>query len=195
MSRASEHLLLPVTGLLLAGGAGRRMGGEDKGWIEYRGTALATHALRPLERYAREILISANRNHERYAALGYPVVADAETGFAGPLQGILAGLAAAHFDWLAVVPVDAPHLPDDLLWQLWQLRRGVPLVVARDEHDIIPVIALLHRRLLSLLQRFVTSGQRRAGDFFATIPQQQLRLRAEELRNCNTPADLQEPIA
>ncbi len=195
MAIANDHRTLPLTGLLLAGGAGRRMQQQDKGWVEYQGRPLLHHSLRPLERHAREILISANRNQERYSALGYPVLADAESGFPGPLHGLLAGLAVAQQDWLAFVPVDAPALPDDLLWQLWVRRKGVPLVLAEDEHAPIPVIGLMHRRLTRLLQYYLDSGERRAGAFFAKIPQHRLPLAPAATLNCNRPEDLQGTIA
>ena len=195
MSLPSESLLLPITGLVLAGGAGRRMGGEDKGWLSFAGRPLVQHALRPLRSHAREILISANRHQERYAALGYPVLADAQEGFPGPLHGLLAGLMVAQEDWIAFVPVDAPHLPRDLPLQLWHQRKGVPLVLARDEHSVIPVIGLMHRRLTGLLRLFLSTGQSRAGDFFAPIPQHHLHLSALAARNCNRPEDLEESFA
>ena len=195
MPTGYEQNLLPMTGLLLAGGAGRRMDNRDKGWLEYQGRPLVHHALRPLQRHAREILISANRNFERYATLGYRVLPDAESGFPGPLHGLQAGLDAARHDWLAVVPVDAPALPEDLLWQLWHLRKGVPLVLAEDAQGVIPVIGLVHRRLAGPLRQFLGKGQRRAGDFFAVMPQRRLRLSTPEALNCNRPEDLQQTIA
>ena len=195
MATTSEGGTLPITGLLLAGGAGRRMQQQDKGWVEYHGRPLLHHSLRPLKRHAREILISANRNQERYGALGYPVLADAESGFPGPLHGLLAGLAAAQQDWLAFLPVDAPALPDDLIWQLWVQRKGVPLVLAEDEHGPIPVIGLMHRRLIRLLQHYLDSGERRAGAFFDKIPQHRLPLSLAESLNCNHPEDLPGTIA
>lgn len=195
MGNKQEQILLPISGLLLAGGAGRRMDHQDKGWVEYQGHPLVFHALRPLQRHARAILISANRNLERYASLGCRVLPDAERGFPGPLHGLLAGLEAAQQDWLAFVPVDAPNLPENLLWQLWERRKGVPLVLAEDERDVIPVIGLMHHRLASPLRHFLASGQRRAGDFFAAIPQHRLPLTLQEAQNCNHPEDLQGSVA
>jgi molybdopterin-guanine dinucleotide biosynthesis protein A len=84
-----------VTGIVLAGGQGRRMGGVDKGWVELAGMPMIAHVLRRLTPQVADILINANQNLERYRALGHPVFADTVGGFAGPLAGLHAGMAHA----------------------------------------------------------------------------------------------------
>src|ERR1700710_1310669 len=113
-----------ITGLLLAGGRGMRMGGVDKGLQMLHGEALAQHVIRRLAPQTGALLISANRNPERYAALGAPfgasVVADIDTlpAFPGPLAGLLSGLRAARTGYLLSAPCDTPGLPVDLAARL-----------------------------------------------------------------------------
>src|SRR5512134_30781 len=101
-----------ITGLVLAGGRGERMGGADKGWVQYRGRPMIEWVVERFRPQVGQLLISANRNLERYAALAH-VVADSDSGatdaYAGPLAGVLAGLHCAQTDWIAIVPCDAPH--------------------------------------------------------------------------------------
>jgi len=111
-----------VTGLVLAGGRGERMGGVDKGWVVYEGRPLIVSVVQRLAPQVGALLISANRNVERYAALA-TVVEDDTTllngePFAGPLIGVLSGLRHARTEWVAIVPCDAPHLPFDLVRRL-----------------------------------------------------------------------------
>jgi molybdopterin-guanine dinucleotide biosynthesis protein A len=107
-----------ITGLVLAGGRGQRMGGADKGLQPWQGRALVDHALARLAPQVAQVIISANRHLDAYASRGWRVLADAEDGFPGPLAGMLAGLRAAPTPWLAVVPCDAPRLPEDLVARL-----------------------------------------------------------------------------
>ncbi|MCE5388488.1 MAG: molybdenum cofactor guanylyltransferase [Acidithiobacillus sp.] len=190
MQQSPIPAILPVSALILAGGAGSRMGGVDKGWLSFQGQPLIEHALRPLRPYAREILISANREQARYGALGYAVLSDAESGFPGPLHGLLAGLETCREAWLAFVPVDCPLLPDDLLPRLWSLRRGYPLVAVADDQGLVPVMGLIHRRIQGPLRQYLRSGKRRATEFLASLPHQTLPLADSQLLNCNYPADL-----
>jgi molybdopterin-guanine dinucleotide biosynthesis protein A len=106
-----------ITGVVLAGGQGSRMGGVDKGRQLFRGLPLAEHAVRRLSPQVGGMLISANRHLDAYAMLA-PVVSDSIPGFAGPLAGILAALRAARTPLLACVPCDAPFFPMDLVARL-----------------------------------------------------------------------------
>ncbi|MGC7405224.1 molybdenum cofactor guanylyltransferase MobA [Pandoraea pneumonica] len=107
-----------ITGLILAGGRGQRMGGRDKGLQLYDGRPLAAHVLARLAPQVGTVLISANRNHATYAALGADVISDETQDFAGPLAGMLSGLRAAKTEYVLVVPCDSPLLPDDLAVRL-----------------------------------------------------------------------------
>lgn len=181
---------LPVTGLILAGGAGRRMGGVDKGWVHWRGSTLIKQAIHIIQTDSTEILISANRHLDQYRALGYPVITDANNGFEGPLMGLSAGLAAAREDWVASIPVDSPLLPPDLLRQLWQAKMDKDLVVVRSDTGLHAVVILCHRRLLPHLQHYLDQGGRKAQEWFQDMDYATLHLDEVLLRNCNSPEDL-----
>jgi molybdopterin-guanine dinucleotide biosynthesis protein A len=122
-----------VTGLVLAGGRGLRMGGVDKGLQPWHGRPLVDHAIARLAPQVAQVLISANRHRDDYARRGCPVLADDAGDYPGPLAGILAGLRAARTPWLAVVPCDAPRLPADLVARLAAalVGDGVGTVVQR----------------------------------------------------------------
>src|SRR3954467_2445754 len=103
-----------ITGLVLAGGRGSRMGGVDKGLQLHLGEPLARHALDRIAPQVGPRMISANRNLDAYRAMGVPVWPDAVSDYAGPLAGLLAGLQHADTPWLVTVPCDSPDFPDDL---------------------------------------------------------------------------------
>lgn len=151
------------SGLILAGGAGRRVGGRDKGWIEVDGVALARQVHARLAPQVDDVVISANRNQERYAELG-TVVGDqfhSETEpYAGPLAGLAAGLAAARHEWVLCVPCDTPALPTDLGERLWAGRGAAPLAVARSGDQLQPTLCLLHRSMAAALATALASGSR-----------------------------------
>ena len=141
-----------ITGLVLAGGRGQRVGGVDKGWLVYEGRPLIVSVI---ERFAPQVgplLISANRNVERYAAYGEVVSDDpadvSGEHFAGPLIGVLSGLRRARTDWVAIVPCDAPHLPADLVARLMRATVSTKAMAAcASVHgQIQPVFALVKPR-------------------------------------------------
>src|SRR5687767_10821159 len=109
---------MSITGVILAGGQGRRMGGADKGLVEFLGKPLISHVIQRLSPQVDEILISANREMETYAALGHPVMADALEGFAGPLAGLHMGMTEARHPYVLTVPCDTPLLPMSLVERL-----------------------------------------------------------------------------
>ncbi len=167
-----------ITGLLLAGGRGMRMGGVDKGLQTLHGDALALHVLKRLAPQTGPLLISANRHRERYAELGAPfgatVLADTLPGFPGPLAGLLAGLRAAQTDYVLSAPCDTPNLPADLAARLAQAldaRRAeiatVTTTNAAGESSIHPVFALVHRSLADDLAAFLEAGERKVRAWYA----------------------------
>ena len=114
-----------VTGVILAGGMGRRMGGADKGLVELNGRPMVSQVIARLGPQVAELLINANRNAEQYASFGYRVIADVVGGFAGPLAGLERGLSEARHDLVVTAPCDSPFLPHDLvsfvlLWNMLQ---------------------------------------------------------------------------
>lgn len=155
-----------ITGLVLAGGRATRMGGSDKGLVEFGGRTLVERVLERLRPQVASLLISANRNVERYRALGAcPVLLDADDGlepFPGPLAGMLAGLRAARTPWVAVVPCDAPFLPADLVCHLADALAGSRAAVAYGGPKIEPLFCLLNVDLADDLAAALAHGERRA---------------------------------
>lgn len=157
----------PVSAVILAGGRATRMGGEDKGWVELAGRPLIAHVLERLRPQVDEILINANRSHDRYQALA-PVISDNNRDYLGPLAGMQAGLAAARHDWVLFVPCDGPALPTDLMSRFRAaLTPATELVVAHDGDWLQPVVALLHTSLLPSLSAALAGGERKIDIWFA----------------------------
>ena len=161
-----------ITGLVLAGGRGSRMGGVDKGLQPHRGQPLALHALQRLRPQVGAVMVNANRNSAAYAAMGVPVCTDALPDHPGPLAGFLAGLAHCETAWLVTVPCDTPHFPVDLVACLAQAAHAshadVAMATTREldgsgqaRVQVQPVFCLLRASLLLSLQRFTASGQRK----------------------------------
>lgn len=155
-----------VTGLILAGGRGERLGGADKGWVVHEGRPLIESVI---ERFAPQVgplLISANRNVERYAALSTVVEDDAEAAhgehFAGPLIGVLSGLRRARTEWVAIVPCDAPRLPRDLVQRLADAASNdnATAVCARVNNQLQPVFALVRTQSADDLAGSIAAGER-----------------------------------
>ena len=160
-----------VTGLILAGGKGSRMGGVDKGLQAFRGRRLVDHVY---ERFAPQvggIIINANQNHEEYRTFGVRVVSDAIGGYAGPLAGLHAGLSVSKRPFLASVPCDSPFLPADLIERLYQRidETGAELAVAKTGEQPHPVFSLMRRGVLDHLTEFLKSGGRKIDAWYATL--------------------------
>ncbi|WP_199153717.1 molybdenum cofactor guanylyltransferase MobA [Chromobacterium sp. ASV23] len=183
-----------VTALLLAGGQGSRMGGVDKGWVELDGVALAERVATRLRPQADALLISANRNLERYAALGQVVTDAAEFANCGPLAGLEAGLAACATPWLLTAPCDLPLLPENLAARLLApLRDGrSQLAVARSAGQAHPVCMALSITLLPSLRDYLRGGGRRVREWQAQAGALAVDFddAPQAFRNLNTPQDL-----
>lgn len=188
-----------LTGLILAGGRGQRLGGVDKGLQPWRGLPLVDHALARLAPQVREVMISANRNAAEYATRAARVLADASDDFPGPLAGILAGLRAAATPWLAVVPCDSPLLPADLFERLASGLGEVRGAVVQREHGadglrLEPVCCLLSTTLADDLARYLGAGGRKVEGWVARHAAPVLFDRPDDapaFANVNTPADLE----
>jgi molybdopterin-guanine dinucleotide biosynthesis protein A len=183
-----------ITGLILAGGQASRMGGADKGLLEWRGRPLVTHALERLRPQVGSVIINANRNLDRYHALGAPVVPDEDGGlepFPGPLAGWLAGLRECRTAWLACVPCDAPLLPLGLVQHLADALAGSRAAVAFVHDRIEPMFCLLHVDLTVDLEHALQQGERRAAYWLRGIGAAPAEfLDPVAFANVNTPADL-----
>ena len=172
--------LLPanLTGLVLAGGRGTRMGGVDKGLQLLHGETLALHVMKRLAPQTGALLISANRHPEAYAALGLPfgatVVADTVAEFPGPLAGLLAGLRASRTEFMVSAPCDSPALPSDLAARLAHAldahQADIATATTVDTHgetSIHPVFALLRTSLADDLSAFLQAGERKVRAWYA----------------------------
>ncbi|WP_077035355.1 molybdenum cofactor guanylyltransferase MobA [Pelomonas sp. KK5] len=148
-----------ITGLILAGGRGSRMGGVDKGLQLLDGRPLVEHVLARLRPQVGALLINANRHADEYGRYGCRVVADADASFAGPLAGMLAGLRAAGTEWLLAVPCDAPLLPPDLAARL--ATEADVAVPEGPDGRLQPVFCLLRTRLAVELDRYLSGGGRK----------------------------------
>lgn len=185
---------MPVTGVILAGGQGRRMGGVDKGLQLLNGRPMVSWVLARFAPQVAEVLINANQNIERYALLGYRVVSDQVGGFAGPLAGLHRGLSEASHELVATVPCDSPFLPDDLVARLHVPLedRDVDLAVAKTSDQAHPVFCLARRRLLPHLSAFLLSGGRKIDAWYSTLQVVEVAFddEADAFSNINTPDDL-----
>jgi molybdenum cofactor guanylyltransferase len=120
----APYLRESVTGVVLAGGLGRRMGGEDKGLVELAGRAMVEYVLDALRPQVGPLLINANRNLDRYGAYGQPVIGDTLQGYLGPLAGVLSALQRLETDFLVTAPCDAPLIAPDLVARLYAAGRA-----------------------------------------------------------------------
>jgi molybdopterin-guanine dinucleotide biosynthesis protein A len=181
-----------VTGIVLAGGQGRRMGGVDKGLQPLRGKPMAAWVLERLAPQVDEILVNANQNLEAYARFGYRVVPDAIGGFAGPLAGLHAGLAAAAHPLAVTVPCDSPFLPPDLVARLRGALGAHDLAVAKTGAQPHPVFSLVRRAVRDHLAAFLAGGGRKIDAWYATLKVVEVPFddQAEAFRNINTREEL-----
>lgn len=168
------------------------MGGADKGLVDYQGRPLIEWVLDALSPQVGEIVISANRNLERYAAYGRRVLPDSLPDFPGPLAGVLAALDAVTADWLLVVPCDTPHLPTDLALRLLgaALIENVPLTVAEDEARVHHSCFIVRTDQRENLAAFLARGERAVRHWQAGLASTTVRFEAAAFVNFNRPDDL-----
>ena len=186
--------MMRVTGIVLAGGQGRRMGGVDKGLQPLRGRPMIEWVLERLAPQVDEIVINANQNLEAYARFGHRVIADEVGGFAGPLAGLHAGMKLASRPLVATVPCDSPFLPLDLVARL---REGLQasdaeLAVAKTGAQPHPVFALVRTSLRANLEAFLAAGGRKIDAWYAPLGIAEVAFddEAEAFSNINTRNEL-----
>jgi molybdopterin-guanine dinucleotide biosynthesis protein A len=181
-----------ITGIVLAGGKGSRMGGVDKGLQPLRGKPMVAWAIARLKPQVDEIVINANQNLEIYRAFGHRVVADEVGGFAGPLAGLHAGLKAATHPLAVTAPCDSPFLPADLVSRLSASLQGLDLAVAKTGGQAHPVFALMKREVRESLEAFLASGGRKIDAWYAALKVVEVGFddEADAFRNINTLEEL-----
>ncbi|MEA3160263.1 MAG: molybdenum cofactor guanylyltransferase [Gammaproteobacteria bacterium] len=161
-----------VTGLVLAGGRGTRMGGVDKGLQMHLGVPLAQYALERLRPQVGALMLNANRNLDAYKSMGAPVWPDEIPEYPGPLAGMLAGLTHCSTPYLATVPCDTPNFPPDVVARLAEALEidGEMATAYTQEAEGLraqPVFCLMKASLRDSLNAFIRSGERKTGLFAA----------------------------
>lgn len=188
-----------ITGLILAGGRGSRMGGVDKGLQNFQGIPMALHALMRLGPQVGPLMINANRNLSAYEALEVPVWPDSTPDFAGPLAGVLTGLEHCETPWIATVPCDAPLFPLDLVERLAAAATAqqaeIAMACAPEALGAVPraqpVFCLMRMELAEPLAAFMQAGGRKIDEWTATRVTVLVEFEdTKAFRNVNTLADL-----
>lgn len=194
----SNHLPIDqLTGLILSGGRGVRVGGEDKGLLTFNGEAIVQRVFSRLKAQVKFIIVSANRHVEEYKKFGAPVVKDRLADFQGPLAGIEAVLSVCPTPYLVVVPCDAPFISQDLLSQLYaeMERTSANIVYAqgRDEAGQLaaePMFALIRASTLSHLRAYLATGKRKVLGWYESLDYSYVFIEDQLcFANANTPED------
>ena len=184
-----------ITAVILAGGQGRRMGGQDKGLIEFNGRPLIDILIGHLKNQSIDILINANRNQQRYQSTGYTVVSDQLEDYQGPLAGFASAMAEAKTDFILTLPCDSPLLVDDYVSRFIDSynTNSAPVHVAFDGDRLQPVHALIKVDLLASLIEFLDRGDRKIDLWYARhdFVKTDFSDCADMFRNINTPSDQQ----
>lgn len=183
-----------ITVVILAGGQGRRMGGQDKGLVHYKNSELIKHVIDAISSQTQQLIINANRNLEQYRRFGYPVVEDTLSGFQGPLAGFFAAMSFVSSGYILTLPCDGPIVTDDYLNKMLATLNDSDsdLVVASDGNRMQPVYALIPVRLKRDLERFLQAGERKIDLWYArhALSEAIFSSQQELFTNINTPEEL-----
>lgn len=194
---------MDITGLILAGGRGTRMGTVDKGLVALAGKPMVAHVIERLRPQVATLMINANQNFDTYAAFGHPVWPDALPDFAGPLAGLQTGLMHCATPYLVTAPCDSPFLPLDLVARLFEGLQAqcadlaVAITHAPDgRRQPQPVFCLVPRTLLAHLNAYLHDGGRKVEHWYRNLRVAEVGFAdAQAFRNINTPHDLQAQAA
>lgn len=186
-----------ITGLILAGGRGSRMGGVDKGLQPFRGAPMVSHVITRLAPQVGGIMISANQNLAIYENFGVPVWPDAMPDFAGPLAGLQTGLMHCTTEYLLTAPCDSPFLPTDLMARLagalldQDAELAVAVTGAGETRQAHPVFCLLKSSVIGHLTAYLQGGGRRMNEWHAPLKRAEAWFADEAaFRNINTMQEL-----
>ncbi len=184
-----------VTAVILAGGQGRRMGGQDKGLLDFGGRLMIEIIIEALENQRIDIVINANRNQSTYQSYGYPVISDDLKDFQGPLAGFASAMAAVKTKFILTLPCDSPMLADNFVERFIEShnREQAPVCVAHDGERLQPVYALIDTGLLDDLKRFLQIGERKIDRWYAqySYASVDFSTATSMFENINTPEDRQ----
>ena len=185
---------MSISGVILAGGKSRRMGGVDKGLIDFLGKPMVAHVIQRLVPQVEEILINANREIERYSAFGYPVIQDDIQDYAGPLAGLHKAMRTAQHPYVLMVPCDSPMLPMNLVKRLMRglIERDADVAVAKTGIQAHPVFCLCRKSLLPHLERFLLDGGRKIDVWYSSLDVAEISFNdiPQAFININTPEEL-----
>ena len=185
-----------ITGVILAGGGGRRMGGEDKGLLSLHGKMLVQHVIDRLAPQCQKLLINCNRNQQAYADFHYPLFSDSMSGGLGPLAGLLSAMELSSTPLVLSIPCDTPALPLDLVARMLRTleESQADICTVSDGERLHPVILLAHCRLQSSLRGYLDSGARKVHDWFYSQAHgiADFSDQPNAFTNLNTPQQLQE---
>ena len=181
--------------VLLAGGRGQRMGGQDKGWVSWQGQALIEHMQQVVRPLTDDLIISCNRNHQRYQPLADQLVSDPDQDFTGPLIGIISALKVARHPHLIVLPCDAPRIDQALLTQLYQAASERPAMLQHQGYWQ-PLFSIIPRVQLDTLQNLWAAGERSPKHALLKLNPVAIHCSDNEQRlaNFNDPSVLQQPL-
>jgi molybdenum cofactor guanylyltransferase len=187
-----------ITAVILAGGMGRRMGGLDKGLIEFDGRLLVEILIDKLQKQNVNIIINANRNQSVYEDYGFPVISDQLSNHQGPLAGFASAMGAVNSQYILTLPCDSPLLSDQFVERFIQCHnlpenKCAPISVADDGERLQPVHALVDVDLLTNLNAFLDSGERKIDRWYAQHRFNRVDFsdQREIFKNINTPEDQQ----
>jgi molybdenum cofactor guanylyltransferase len=191
-----------ITAVILAGGMGRRMGGLDKGLIEFDGRLLVEILIDKLQKQNVNIIINANRNQSVYAGYGFPVISDKLSDYQGPLAGFASAMAAVDSQYVLTLPCDSPLLSDQYIQRFIECHNtpennDAPISVADDGERLQPVHALINIDLLASLNTFLDNGDRKIDRWYAQHQFNRVDFsdQSDMFKNINTPEDRQSLLA
>lgn len=169
MTASDFNLRSQITAVILAGGQGRRMGGKDKGLVNFANKPLIQSVIEKIHPQVDQVIINANRNTAAYETFGYPVIADTINNFQGPLAGFMAAMEYSNSNYIVSVPCDGPMLCEQLVTRLASqlLENHADIAVAHDGERLQPVYALIATHLKQSLEQYLLSGQRKIDRWYA----------------------------
>ncbi|MBA1275179.1 molybdenum cofactor guanylyltransferase MobA [Stutzerimonas azotifigens] len=185
-----EHLSPACSILVLAGGRGQRMGGQDKGLVAWRGKPLIQWVHEVARPLTDDLIVSCNRNQDRYAAFADRLISDEQPDFPGPLAGIRSGLGVARHPWLLVIPCDAPLIDAALLSQLHRSAyEGDTAAMLRRDEQWEPLFCMIPTRLAEQVEQAWQAGERSPRQVLFPLGVQAVNIDTGDLRvaNFNTP--------
>lgn len=186
-----------VTGVILAGGRGRRMGMADKGLQTFDGRPMVWHIIERLIPQVKTLIINANRNADTYRSFGLPVYPDDPLDFSGPLAGFLTGLRHCETPFLVTVPCDTPFVSPELVDKLGTALQkekadlAVACIKKGEQCRAQPVFSLMKQSLMPHLEIFLDKGGRKIDDWYSSLKTVEVCFNDPHMfENINTPDDL-----